>query len=215
MLYTRAMQQNSEQNVSNTGRKTLPSKIANRIRTLYLEIVTGFLWWCVGMIPFHLFRKFFYSMFGMKIGSGSTIHMMARIYDPRHIKIGDDTIIGERATLDGRKQIINSMGGLEIGNHVDIASEVMIWTSEHDINDPSFTKAREEKVTIGDYVFIGPRAIILPGVMVGTGAIIAAGAVVTKDVDPFTIVAGVPAKPISERKNKNPNYRLGRARLFQ
>ncbi len=209
------MQQNSEQNISNTGRKTLPAKIANRVRTIYLEAVTGFLWWCVGMVPSHWFRKFFYKLFGMKIGSGSTIHMMGRIYDPRHIVIGEDTIIGERATLDGRKQLINSAGGLEIGNHVDIASEVMIWTSEHDINDPSFTKAIEEKVTIGDYVFIGPRAIILPGVVVGTGAIIAAGAVVTKNVDPFTIVAGVPAKPIGERKDKNPNYKLGRARLFQ
>ena len=73
----------------------------------------------------------------MRIGQGSTIHMMARIYDPRHIQIGQGTLIGEKVSLDGRKQLPDSNGGLEIGNHVDIASEVMIWTSQHDINDPN------------------------------------------------------------------------------
>ncbi|MCC6711639.1 MAG: acyltransferase [Candidatus Pacebacteria bacterium] len=150
----------------------------------------------------------------MKIGSGSTIHMMARIYDPRNIVIGEDTLIGEKATLDGRKQLPNSRGGLEIGSHVDIASEVMIWTSQHDIHSENM-QTIEEKVTIGDYVFIGPRTIILPGVTIGKGAIIAAGSVVTKDVAPGIIVAGTPAKEIATRKTKNYSYKLGRARLFQ
>jgi len=190
------------------------TKVFRRISAWHLEAVTGFLWWFIGMIPSHCIRKFFYRLSGMKIGNKSTIHMMARIYDPRHITIGEDTIIGERTTLDGRKQLPNSNGGLTIGNHTDIASEVMIWTSQHDVHDPDF-KAIEEKVTIGDYVFIGPRAIILPGVTIGNGAIIAAGAIVTKNVEAFTIVAGTPAKKISERKNTNPNYKLGRYRLFQ
>lgn len=194
--------------------RTLPQKIVNRIKTIWLELVTGFLWWFVGEIPSHHYRRFSYRLAGMKIGKGSTIHMRARIYDPRHITIGEDTIIGERASLDGRKQLHNSKGGLHIGSHVDIASEVMIWTSEHDINDPEM-KAIEEKVTIGDYVFIGPRSIILPGVTVGTGAIIAAGSIVTKDVAEHSIVAGVPAKEISKRTLRNYSYKLGRARWFQ
>ncbi len=194
--------------------KSLSQKIVGRLTAWYLEAITGFLWWFVGMIPSHTIRKCFYKLFGMQLGSGSTIHMMARIYDPRNIEIGTDTLIGERATLDGRKQLPNSTGGLTIGNHVDIASEVMIWTSQHDVHSPTFS-AIEEKVTIEDYVFIGPRSIILPGITVGKGAIIAAGSVVTKNVEPFTIVAGVPAKQISERKDTNPSYKLGRARLFQ
>ena len=101
---------------------------------IWLELVTGFLWWGVGYLPFHSFRKFFYRLCGMKIGRGSTIHMMARIYDPAHIEIGEGTLIGEHGTLDGRKQLPNSQGGLQIGNHVDIASQVMIWTSQHDIH---------------------------------------------------------------------------------
>ncbi|MBP9819591.1 acyltransferase [Candidatus Woesebacteria bacterium] len=192
----------------------LYTKISRRLHTIWLEFVTGILWWGVGYIPSHHIRRLFYRLSGIKIGQGSTIHMMARIYDPRFIRIGIDTIIGEKSTLDGRRQLPNSKGGLTIGNHVDIASEVMLWTSQHDINDVRF-RAIEEPVTIEDYVFIGPRAIILPGVTVGTGAIVAAGAVVTKNVKPLSVVAGVPAKEIALRTNTNPTYQLGRARWFQ
>lgn len=190
------------------------AKIINRIRTVWLELVTGFLWWGVGWCPSHHVRRFFYRLSGIKIGSGSTIHMMARIYDPRHIIIGQDSIIGEKSTLDGRRQLTNSTGGLTIGNHVDIASEVMIWTSQHDIHSPSFAPI-EKPVTIEDYVFIGPRSIVLPGITIGRGAIIAAGSVVTKNVEPMAIMAGVPAQKIGHRTTQQLNYRLGRARWFQ
>lgn len=162
---------------------------------------------CVGHIPFHSVRNFFYRTSGISIGRGSTIHMWASFFEPRNIKIGDDSKIGDHAFLDGRAPLV-------VGNHVDIASSVMIYNSEHDLESPEFA-AREEKVEIGDYVFVGPRAIILPGVTIGKGAVVAAAAVVTKDVHEFTIVGGVPAKPIGERLSKNLNYRLGRARLFQ
>lgn len=139
---------------------------------------------------------------------------MARIYDPRFITIGKDTIIGERASLDGRRQMIGSKGAITIGDHVDIASEVMIWTAEHDLRSERWL-AKEEPVVIEDYVFIGPRAIILPGITIGRGAVVAAGAVVTKSVAPLDIVAGVPAKPIAKRPVEQLDYRLGRARWFQ
>lgn len=200
--------------LSLTGRRSFSEKVFNRLATIWLELVTGFLWWGVGNVPLHHVRRFFYRLAGMQIGSGSTIHMMARVYDPRHITVGSDTIIGERASLDGRKQLANSQGGLEIGSHVDIASEVMIWTSQHDLKAPDM-RAIEAKVTIGDYVFIGPRSIILPGVTIGNGAVVAAGAVVTKDVAPQSIVAGVPAKEIAKRGLETFTYTLGRARWFQ
>ena len=76
-------------------------------------------------------------------------------------------------------------------------------------------KVVSSPVEIGDFVFIGPRAIILPGVKIGRGAVVAAGAVVTKDVSEYMVVGGVPAEVIGERGVKDLNYRLGRARLFQ
>lgn len=161
----------------------------------------------VGLIPFYFVRKLVYLAAGVKIGPQSHIHMGAQFFYPANVKIGQGTIIGQNAFLDGRERLV-------IGNHVDIASEVMIYNSKHDINSEDF-HAVSAPVEIGDYVFVGPRAIILPGVKVGKGAVVAAGAVVTKDVPPFAIVGGVPAKVIGERKIKNPNYKLGRARLFQ
>lgn len=181
-------------------------KGAGRIAAIVLDFELMILRW-VGHIPFHHIRRLCYRLAGMRIGRGSSIHMWANFFQPANIEIGEDTIIGNNAFLDGRAPLI-------IGNHADVASEVMVYNSEHDINSEDF-HAIEEPVEIGDYVFIGPRVIILPGVKIGRGAIVAAGAVVTQDVPPFAIVGGVPAKVISERKLKSPRYRLGRARWFQ
>jgi len=181
-------------------------KIIGRFKAIFLDIELMFLRW-VGHCPFHCCRRFFYRLAGMKIGKGSTLHMWANFFKPSGIMIGEDTIIGDHCFLDGR-------ASLKIGDHVDIASQVLIYNSEHDIESEDFS-ANEAKVEIGDYVFIGPRAIILPGVKIGKGAIVAAGAVVTSDVPEYKIAGGVPAKEIGERKNKNLHYRLGRSRLFQ
>jgi maltose O-acetyltransferase len=181
-------------------------KVFNRVKNILLEFEV-YLLHVVGCVPSHSFRRFFYRLAGVKIGRGSTIHTGARFYDPKNIVIGGDTIVGEKTVLDGRAAIT-------IGNHVDIASEVMVYNSEHDINDENFA-ATDQPVVIKDYVFIGPRAIILPGVTIGEGAIVAAGCVVTKEVPPYAVVGGVPAKVIGERKLKNLHYRLGRARLLR
>jgi len=161
----------------------------------------------IGRIPLYSVRKLFYKLAGVRIGKGSVIHTGCRFFNPKGISIGEDTIIGYGAFLDGRAP-------LKVGNHVAIASEVMIYNSEHDIHREDMGVV-EEPVVIEDYVFIGPRVIILPGVRIGKGSVVAAAAVVTHDVPPGKIVAGVPAKEIGERKIKNYHYRLGRARLFQ
>lgn len=161
----------------------------------------------VGFFPCHLTRVLVYKAAGVKIGRKSHIHMGTQFFYPAGVEIGKGSIVGQNVFLDGRDK-------LKIGNYVDIASEVMIYNSEHDINAEDF-KATYGPVVIGDYVFIGPRAVILPGVTIGQGAVIAAGAVVTKDVSDFAIVGGVPAKVIGERKLKELHYKLGRARLFQ
>jgi acetyltransferase-like isoleucine patch superfamily enzyme len=183
------------------------NKILRRINTVLLELDVMILHFVSSCIPSHFVRRFFYRISGMKIGKGSALHMGARFYNPENIVIGEDTIIGENAVLDGR-------ANLTIGNHVDTATGVMIYNAEHDIKDLNF-KAVSAPVAIEDYVFIGPRAIILPGVTIKKGAVVGAGAVVTKDVEEFSIVGGVPAKEIGKREIKNLNYRLGRAAWFR
>lgn len=181
-------------------------KAFNRVAN-YLQEGDLFVLRLIGFIPVSIIRKFFYRMEGVKIAKGANIHMGAQFFFTKNISIGEGSIIGQNAFLDGRAK-------LAIGKHVDIASDVMIYNSEHDINSEDF-HAIVAPVAIGDYVFIGPRVIILPGVRIGIGAVVAAGAVVTKDVPSLAIAGGVPAKVIGERENKNPNYKLGRSRLFQ
>jgi len=193
-----------------TGRAlTLRQAQGKLLNRLYNYLADFALFWLnlACSVPFHHFRRFILRLGGAKIGLGSSIHIGCRFFSLKNLKIGEDTIIGDHAFLDGR-------ASLEIGNHTDIASQVLVYNSKHDINDEEFRPV-EEPVKIGDYVFIGPRAIIQPGVTVGDGAIVAAGAVVTHDVSPGKIVGGVPAREIGERKIKEYAYRLGRARLFQ
>ncbi len=186
--------------------KEILSKAGNRAYSILLDFQLMLLRW-VGHIPLHGIRLFSYQVAGVTIGRWSRIHMWCNFFEPQNISIGEDTIIGDHAFLDGRDRLV-------IGNHVDIASSVMIYNSQHDVHSEDFG-AEYGEVHIHDYVFIGPRVTILPGVTIGRGAVVAAGAVVTRNVAPFSIVGGVPATGIGERKNKDPRYRLGRARLFQ
>lgn len=189
------------------AKEEVAKKAVNRGINVLLDLELMILNLISCTVPFHSVRKFFFRLAGIKIGKNSYVHMGVRFFLPINITIGEGTIIGDHVFLDGR-------ASLKIGNHVDITSQVLIYNSEHDVNSKGFDPI-EEPVEIADYVFIGPRAIILPGVKIGKGAVVGAGAVVTKDVGPFKIVGGVPAKEIGKRKNTNPKYRLGRARLFQ
>ncbi len=171
---------------------------------LDLELLTVRL---VGFVPIYSVRWLIYTSAGVKIGRSSHLHMGTQFFNPSNVSIGKGSVIGQNAFLDGRDT-------LRIGDHVDIASDVMIYNSEHTIHSEDFYPIHAS-VVIEDYVFIGPRAIILPGVKIGKGAVVGAGAVVTKDVPEYMVVGGVPARVIGERKVKSLHYKLGRARLFQ
>ena len=190
----------------NLSNSEASKKIIIRLYNYFLDLKIYLLEIC-GWIPFHFIRNSIYRLAGIKIGAGSTIHTGCRFYQSNKIKIGEDTSVGDRCFLDGREEIT-------IGSHTSIASQVLIYNSEHNINDELF-RASQQPVVIGDYVFIGPRAIILPGVKIGDGTVVAAGAVVSKDVLKGEIVGGVPAKKIADRQLKDYHYRLGRHRLFQ
>lgn len=190
-----------------------------------------FLCTLTGLIPTHTVRLFLYrSLFRVKIGRDSSIHWLARFNLPSGVEIGHNTIIGNDAFLDGRfRREWNGKGIkfmtyirdffypskrlLRIGNNVSIAGEARIYTMQHDIDDPDF-KEVEGEVMIGDYVVIGTRVTILPGVHIGKGAVVASGAVVTGDVEPYSLVGGVPAKHIRYRSH-DLRYTLKYARLFQ
>lgn len=183
-----------------------------------------FLCTLTGLIPSHTIRLFLYRhLFRVEIGRDSFIHWLARFNNPSGVSIGHNTVIGNDAFLDGRYKragrgyladfLFPSVRPLRIGNNVSIAGEVRIYTMQHDIDSPDFAEV-EGHVQIDDYVVIGTRVIILPGVHIGRGAVVGSGAVVTKDVAPYSFVAGVPAAHVRYR-SKDLRYTLKFARLFQ
>jgi acetyltransferase-like isoleucine patch superfamily enzyme len=154
----------------------------------------------LGYVPSKHLRNLGLTLVGAKIGSGSFSYFGLEVHQPWKLSIGQNSAIGFKVILDAR-------GGLTIGDNCNIASESAIWTASHDVQSSDFAYIASP-VVIGDYAWISFRAIVLPGVTIGKGAVVAAGAVVTKDVAPYTIVAGVPAKAVGIR-NEDLTYTLG------
>lgn len=178
-------------------RRHAPLRLKLAMSSWYWRWVDGrdFLIEHVGTVPSHALRLLAYRwIFGVAIGEATSVHRHCRFYCPFGVSIGTCSVINRDVLLDGRM-------GLRIGNNVSVSEGVAIFTLEHDPSNPDFAN-RGAPVTLEDYVFVGARAIILPGVTVGRGAVVAAGAVVTKDVAPYIIVGGVPARPIGERTHE-------------
>lgn len=136
-----------------------------------------------------------------------------------HIKIGDNTHFGDGVKLGAAKDAALEIGNdvsinqgsfiiaiekIIIGDYCRIGEYVSIRDNDHEWADPNTPIMnqgyRVAAVTIGKDVWIGRSASIMKGVVIGDGAIVGAGAIVTKNVEPFTIVAGVPAKVIGSRE---------------
>lgn len=103
--------------------------------------------------------------------------------------------VGINALVGRPGAYIQGAGKVYIGNYVQLAPNVGILSSNHDLYDQR--KSNNEKVEIGDYCWIGMNSVVLPGVILGTRTIVAAGSVVTKSFEEgFCIIAGSPAKVI-------------------
>ena len=147
----------------------------------------------VSVVPSMHFRKLIYKLLGAKVSHDVVFHFKTELRAPELLVIGGGTIIGDNAILDAR-------GGLEMGKNVNLSSNVSIYTLQHDHRDPDFNCTNlHAKVTIDDRVWLGSNVIVLPGVHIGEGAVCCAGCVVTKDVEPYAVVAGIPAKKVNER----------------
>ena len=153
-----------------------------------------------------------------KIGENVIFEDDVRVFHPDTISIGNNVYIGHNAILKGYYKnemviddhtwigqgcFLHSAGGVVIGKAVGMGPAVKIITSVHKDEDLSkpliFCDLEFGKVVIEDGCDIGVGAIILPGVKIGEGSIVGAGSVVTKDVEPYAIVAGSPAKVLRRR----------------
>lgn len=149
-------------------------------------------------IPFWTLRRWLLKAIGVKMGKGTFVMKSNYWINPNMVTIGSYSHINRGCIIDGR-------GGITIGNSVSISFGVYIMTGSHDADNPLFP-GKFRPIVIDDYAWIGVGAKVLQGVHIGEGAVVAAGAVVTKDVPPYAVVGGVPARKISER-NIKPDYK--------
>ena len=171
------------------------------MRRIKLELFTwleAFLCWVPGPLGFSL-RYYFHRSFLGRCGTGFRLGVYSRIQQPQAVFLGNNVGINDRAWLAanshngeiyiGKDTIIGPNAVLHTGNHLFHSREIPIRKQGHAF----------EPIHIGDDVWIAANVTILKGVKIGDGAVIAAGSVVTKDVEPMSIVAGVPAKKVGER----------------
>jgi len=149
----------------------------------------------VSRVPLSRHRMALYARSGVAFEDHRTgvIMLGSEITSPEQLRIGCNTAIGRRCVIDAR-------GGITIGRDVNISSYARLQTAKHLIDAPDFAH-QYSPIAIGDRVWIAEGAVVLGGVTIGEGAVVAANAVVTKDVEPFCVVGGVPAQSIRERSH--------------
>jgi acetyltransferase-like isoleucine patch superfamily enzyme len=160
----------------------------------------------LGRFPSHYLRRLYLRLWLGHLGEGTAVQMGCRFLNGRKAFLGKRNVINFGCLFDGRRYSIRT------GDDVSIGPEASVLTLGHDPQSSEFADHGGE-VLIGDRVWIGYRALVLPGVSIGEGAVVAAAAVVTEDVDPYAIVAGVPARKIGER-NRDLIYQLHCGPLF-
>lgn len=154
-----------------------------------------------------------------QLGRNVVFERGVMVFHPENIEIGDNVYIGHNTMLKGyyrnlmrigsntwigQNCYLHSGGGITIGDYVGLGPGVQILTLSHKLDDDVETPiiAREQDylpVVIEDNCDVGVGTIILPGVTLGTGSMIGAGSVVTRNVEPYSVVAGNPAKLIRKR----------------
>ncbi|MDE5985538.1 MAG: sugar O-acetyltransferase [Eubacterium sp.] len=133
--------------------------------------------------------------------TGKAVDKTFRLFPPFYTDFGKNIMIGKNVFINSGCHF-QDQGGIEIGDGTLIGHNVVLATINHDLNSSMKRKNHYAPIKIGNNVWIGSNATILQGVTIGEWAVIAAGAVVTKDVEPYTVVGGVPAKLIKKVKTE-------------
>ena len=141
--------------------------------------------------PLHGWRSLVLRLFGAKLGRHCHIYPGARIWAPWNLICGDFASIADGASVYNPSPVT-------LGPHAIVSQEAYLCGATHDYEDPDFPLTSAE-IHIGEYAWICARATVQPGITVGNGAVLALGSVATRNLDPWTVYAGVPARRIKQR----------------
>jgi putative colanic acid biosynthesis acetyltransferase WcaF len=141
--------------------------------------------------PFHAWRRFLLRSFGAKLGPHTHIYPKARVWAPWNLTCEEFATIADGAIVYNPKE-------LHMGSHANVSQEAYVCGATHDYEDPAFPLIAFP-VTLGAYSWVCARATVQPGVNLGEGAVLALGSVATRDLEPWTVYGGVPARKIKAR----------------
>ena len=141
---------------------------------------------------FNKWRIFLLRIFGARIGHGCVVKSSCEVWQPWKLDIGNCVALSERV-------ICYTVDQIKIGSRTTVSREAFLCCAGHDIAS-SVMELTFAPITIGSDCWIASRAIVMPGMKIEDGAVVGAGAVVTKDVAPWMVVGGNPAREIKRRK---------------
>ena len=141
---------------------------------------------------FNKWRIFLLRCFGAKIGKGCVVKSSCEIWQPWKLELGDYVALSEHA-------ICYAVDKIKIGSQTTVSRETFLCCAGHDISSP-IMELTFAPITVGSNCWVAGRATVMPGVTIGDGAVVGAGAVVTKDVAPWMVVGGNPAREIKRRE---------------
>lgn len=141
--------------------------------------------------PFNRWRIAWLRLFGTTVRGRPFVHQRARVQIPWFLTLHDRACLGDGANA-------YSLGPIEIHKGATIAQEAYLCAGSHDFDDRK-TPLITAPIVVGAYAFVAARAMVLPGVTIGAGAVLGAMSLATKDLEPWTIYAGIPSKPIGRR----------------
>jgi acetyltransferase-like isoleucine patch superfamily enzyme len=157
-------------------------------------------------------RALFWSFFLKGIGKNVSIMSNVTFMSPQKIEIGNHVLINTGTKIGGQN-------GIKIGDYVLIGYNVNLVSENHAYSNPLQPIKNQGyyggPIVLEDDVWIGANSVILPSVKIGRGAIIGANAVVTKNVAPFSIVGGIPAKKIKDRFGKKDQKKALKTNLMR
>jgi putative colanic acid biosynthesis acetyltransferase WcaF len=141
--------------------------------------------------PFHSWRAFLLRGFGAKLGPNSHFYPRSRVWAPWNLECADGVTLGDEAEIYNPSLVT-------MGSHAIVSQQAYICGATHDYNDPAFPLI-SFPMSLGPYSWVCARASVSPGVNVGEGAVLGLGSVATRDLEPWTVYAGVPAQRVKQR----------------